>query len=217
MSNPFFLDIETGGLDASKHVVSCIGVLDRNGVTQFAGENEREVLEEFNDWLAVGSDGVPSRRDFVTFNGAKFDFPFLADRARKYAPATSTMPKTPNERAATPFLNFTAWCGMMATHETHLEELIHDSIGTHVDLYEVLLTTPLRGLAPSLRKDSVCEAFEISVSESAPGWLCAYYAQHPEDVDGAFDVLEHNAADLFATRQLYLKFRQKGWLPEATS
>ncbi len=62
-----FLDIETTGLSPGESIVTLVGVLDQAGYTAYVrGDNLDELPAR-----------IPRYRQFVTFNGAAFDLPFL--------------------------------------------------------------------------------------------------------------------------------------------
>jgi len=73
------LDIETDttidGLDPTHSPITAIGLTGATWSRVFSGP-ERQILAELDAALSALDDGV-----FVTWNGARFDLPFLADRA----------------------------------------------------------------------------------------------------------------------------------------
>ncbi len=83
-SSVLFLDIETTGLSPVKSEVYLIGTACLKGerlyIRQFFADDpseEKDILEEFSEYLA-------SFDTIVTFNGNKFDIPFLEKRSFKY-------------------------------------------------------------------------------------------------------------------------------------
>jgi hypothetical protein len=76
------LDIETDttvdGLDPTRSRVVAVAIAVSDGdATVFAHEDERALLRSLDRWLRTARPGV-----LTTWNGAGFDLPFLADRAR---------------------------------------------------------------------------------------------------------------------------------------
>lgn len=82
-----FVDIETTGLSRAKHAVYLIGTAAPCGdglfeLRQFFAERtseEKDVLAAFSELLKNGA-----YRRIITFNGARFDLPFLDARAKKH-------------------------------------------------------------------------------------------------------------------------------------
>lgn len=73
MDSLVFLDIETGGLDKEKDLVSCVGALRLgSGVQVFSG-SERGLLLE----ACAFFDNLPDDSVLVSFNGVSFDLPFV--------------------------------------------------------------------------------------------------------------------------------------------
>ena len=70
-------DTETGGLDPEYSAVVAVAVSGPNGSRVFDGD-ETDILIALDDHLRTISPGV-----LVTWNGSKFDLPFLDDRARR--------------------------------------------------------------------------------------------------------------------------------------
>ena len=67
LSDAAFLDIETTGLTPGDSVTTLVGILDRNGYTPFIrGQNLDELAGALRRYRLI-----------VTFNGARFDLPFL--------------------------------------------------------------------------------------------------------------------------------------------
>jgi hypothetical protein len=66
------------GLDPATGKVIVIGLLDVDSATEtvFAGDAEKALLAEFWDWL-----GASEHERYVTFNGKRFDVPFLNVRS----------------------------------------------------------------------------------------------------------------------------------------
>lgn len=92
-NNYLFFDIETLGFHRQSHPVILIGALEIKGntlqLTQWIGDSiadEKELLETFFD--SVTKDTV-----LVSFNGKRFDWPFLSSRAKKHR----ILPPTPYE------------------------------------------------------------------------------------------------------------------------
>lgn len=76
------LDIESSGLEPDKSRITCIGVASEYGIVQFSArleQDEKVILQEFVDWLdSFDSDSVFT---LLTYNGRKFDLPFIFYRA----------------------------------------------------------------------------------------------------------------------------------------
>lgn len=74
------------GLDPTTGRVIVIGVLDvgTRAETVFADDSEKELLSKFWDWLAANE-----REPYVTFNGKRFDIPFLNVRSAIHGLAPS--------------------------------------------------------------------------------------------------------------------------------
>jgi uncharacterized protein YprB with RNaseH-like and TPR domain len=83
------LDLETSGLSPDNHFITCIGILEDIGIRQFSAparlfredpkRAEHFLLENF----LAHMESTPETITFITFNGAKFDFPFIATRLIK--------------------------------------------------------------------------------------------------------------------------------------
>ncbi len=82
-----FVDIETTGLSRAKHPIYLIGTAAPCGdgayeLCQFFAETraqEPEILSAFHTYLSDGA-----YRRIITFNGNRFDLPYLSARAEKY-------------------------------------------------------------------------------------------------------------------------------------
>lgn len=72
------LDIETSGLDADYCKITAIGICDEKGMKIWADKEEKELLVWFSAWLAQ------QRGEVYTYNGEKFDLPFIQRRAEIY-------------------------------------------------------------------------------------------------------------------------------------
>jgi DNA polymerase elongation subunit (family B) len=71
-------DTETDGLDPQVGRILCVGLSGPGGELVLAHHDERAMLLELDEWLADMTPGV-----VATWNGAAFDLPYLATRARQ--------------------------------------------------------------------------------------------------------------------------------------
>lgn len=74
--NPLFLDIETTGLDPTSARVTCVGLLFPDRLWVITDVDETRILNSLSLMLART---MPPHL-LVTFNGVKFDLPFLRKR-----------------------------------------------------------------------------------------------------------------------------------------
>lgn len=86
-SDDLFLDIETTGLSKTRHQVYIIGMMqlvnhNTSYVNQLFTENEDKESEMLSYFLKLLMEIKPRR--IITFNGNRFDLPFLVERAKKY-------------------------------------------------------------------------------------------------------------------------------------
>ncbi|GFE70048.1 DUF3987 domain-containing protein [Chroococcus sp. FPU101] len=70
-----YLDIETTGLDSKKERVIFIGCKQNGQYQTFTNPSEAQILTDFSNWFNQSGSDV-----LVTFNGYKFDIPFLIER-----------------------------------------------------------------------------------------------------------------------------------------
>lgn len=80
MKEKVFLDIETTSLDADTGIIVAIGLGFENKGTEILFVNAHE--EEEN--ILVNTFSKISEKQVVTFNGTRFDIPFLLTRGLKY-------------------------------------------------------------------------------------------------------------------------------------
>ena len=73
------LDIETTGLDQKVDRITAIGVMDADGVRIYANQDESSLLRRFAEREEDLKEKV-----FVTYNGEKFDIPFINTRVKKH-------------------------------------------------------------------------------------------------------------------------------------
>jgi len=70
--------LDSAALDAALGCVLCVGILRNGAAPQFLhDQNERQLLHQV--WLTLNTREASER--FVTFNGHRFDFPFLVRRS----------------------------------------------------------------------------------------------------------------------------------------
>lgn len=77
-----YFDIETSGFDFAEDSVSCIGFLTDDGIIQFSTSSSCD--EEALLGKAITFFDTHFKDLFVSYNGEKFDFPFLQERFKKY-------------------------------------------------------------------------------------------------------------------------------------
>ena len=75
-----FLDIETTSLNADTGMIVAVGVCYENGKTiiQFINSHKEEKKIIFNTFSEI------AQKQVITFNGTRFDIPFLITRGLKY-------------------------------------------------------------------------------------------------------------------------------------
>lgn len=206
-----YLDIETSGLPSQDPnvFISCIGAMTDEGVHQFAGVNEKEILREFLEYIARQQAIALNRKEpvlLVTYNGTTFDLPLLRDQMKKHKE----------------LMDF-----------AHSFEML-----PHLDLMTVSRKYLMNyGKEPDantrfISKDQACSKVGIYVPNTIPGGECAEIAKSykfmkekaPTSTGEHFDrrmeyvtteyyqIIAHNAIDLYATAALYYKCKWRGWL-----
>lgn len=182
----FYWDIETSGLDWKECIISCIGFMGPNGIRVFAGD-EKQLLTEFGEF--VKDDLEPALKKgarHVSFNGARFDVPFIAGRAKQHG-----------------------LDDLAKFMETPL------FVGNHLDLYEVALPLKSKLGLYSLKKKDLVYNLGAYEPKTSTGLDCALKAKAIQSGKGSFDdlvdILMHNSIDLSSTYQLHKRFVHEGW------
>jgi DNA polymerase elongation subunit (family B) len=79
------LDIETTGLDPSRHRVVAVGLVGPRDRHAFLDGDEKRLLETLETYVRR----IPAHAYLVTWNGEEFDLPFLAKRFSKLGVRTT--------------------------------------------------------------------------------------------------------------------------------
>lgn len=77
MENNLYLDIETTGLNWTKHRITCIGIKHQGKTEVFIDESEEIVLTNFFYFFKFNIGNISQ---IVTKNGEMFDIPFIVAR-----------------------------------------------------------------------------------------------------------------------------------------
>lgn len=206
-----YLDIETSGLPSIEPnvFISCIGAMTDEGIRQFAGVNEKEILRQFLEYITIQQNIALERKEqllLVTFNGTFFDLPLLQAQMKKHL--------------------------ALADFALSFEKLPHLDLMGVSQKYLINYGKEPDSSTRRISKDDACRRVGIYVPSTIPGGECAEIAKsykfmkestrapQNEHFDRRMDyvtveyykIIGHNAIDLYATAELYYKFKWRGWL-----
>lgn len=182
----YYWDIETSGLDWKECIISCIGFMGPNGIRVFAGD-EKLLLTQFNEYVQKElKPALEANSRHVSFNGARFDVPFIVGRAKHHA------------------INDLA---------SFFESPVF--VSQHLDLYEVALPLKGKLGLYSLKKKDLVYNLGAYEPKTSTGLDCALKAKAIQEgragFDDLVDILMHNSVDLSSTFQLHKRFVHEGW------
>jgi predicted PolB exonuclease-like 3'-5' exonuclease len=143
----FACDTETTGLNPMTDRILCITLLDlqNNNIVSFYGDDEGKILEQFFN-------AIKSCDELITFNGGRFDFPFIIKRAL-----------ITNTRACDNFLKFKSIDVRKIANgfKYNYDSLVHGKLRDWADIFLITIDTENGAMMPIYyeKKDwkSICE------------------------------------------------------------
>ncbi len=183
-----YLDIETTGLKAYDARITCIGCLHtRLGLFIFSNEDENLLLDDFFSFLSR-SCSDDSSLSLVTFNGIKFDMPFIRERLEGSNFSAAIQKK---------------WVSLLEGVESnHVDLMLIAS-----DKYEATVGNRLS--TGRISREGVLYWLNIYSPRVGGATNCILIAKTQKNWS---DIWQHNAIDLFTTRKIFNRFKKLGWI-----